>query len=250
MAIPLDPHVAVASPRVTARRRDNRFYTTMGVVAFVVAMVGFNSTGRNALAGTGSLTPIVQIHGALYLAWLILFIVQSRLIGGGRIALHRRLGVLGGALALAMIVVGYRAAIEATHRGFKVDRLNDPLAFLVFPLGDLLAFTVLIALALWFRKRPMAHKRLMLLATAGALMNAPMAHFFGDFPVFDTRPFVILLPMLLLLSASAVYDKRTLGKIHPVSLWGAIALFAYANLRAGLIGPSAAWHSFARWLVG
>jgi len=55
---------------------------------------------------------------------------------------------------------------------------------------------------------------------------------------------------VVLLSASAVYDKLTLGKIHPVSFWGAIALFVYANLRAGLIGPSAAWHSFAGWLVG
>jgi hypothetical protein len=250
MALPLDPHVAVSAPRVTTRRRDNRFYTTMGIVAFVVAMVGFNSTGRSALAGTGSFTPLVEVHGALFLAWLFLFIVQSRLIGGGRIARHRRLGVLGGALAVAMIVVGFRASIEAARRGFKIDRLHDPLAFLVFPLGDLAAFTVLVALALWFRKRPMAHKRLMLLATAGALMNAPLAHLIADFRVFDPMPFVILLPMLALLSASAVYDRVTLGKIHPVSLWGAIALFVFANLRAGLIGPSAAWHSFAGWLVG
>jgi hypothetical protein len=250
MTLPLDAHVTVASPRVAARRRDNRFYTTMGVVAFALAMIGFNSTGRSALAGTGSFTPLVEVHGALFLGWLILFIIQSRLIGGGRIALHRRLGVLGGALALAMIVVGYRASIEAARRGFKIDRLHDPLGFLIFPLGDLSAFTVLVALALWFRKRPMAHKRLMLLATIGALMNAPLAHLIADFRTFDTMPFVILPPMIALLSASAVYDKLTLGKIHPVSLWGAIALFVYANLRAGLIGPSAAWHSLAGWLVG
>src|SRR5689334_4608980 len=144
MTIPLEAPVASPSPRAVVRRRDNRFYTAMGVVAFVVAMVGFNSSGRRALAGTGSFTPMVEIHGALFLAWLILFIVQSRLVGAGRIALHRRLGVLGGALALAMIVVGLRASIEAARRGFKIDRLNDPLAFLVFPLGDLLAFAVLV----------------------------------------------------------------------------------------------------------
>jgi hypothetical protein len=250
MTIPLDTHLDVPSPRVTARRRDNRFYTAMGVVAFAVAMIGFNSSGRRAMSGTGTFTGLVLVHGALSLAWLFLFIVQSRLIGGGRIALHRRLGVFGGALASAMVVVGYLAAIEAARRGFRLDLAHDPLAFLVFPLGDLLSFAVLVALALWFRKRSMAHKRLILFATAGALMNAPMAHFIGDFRMFDATPFVILLPMLLLLSASAVYDKLTLGKIHPVSLWGAIALFVYANLRAGLIGPSAAWHSFAGWLVG
>ena len=247
MALPLDPHAAIASPRVTARRRDNRFYTSMGVVAFVVAMVGFNA----AIRGTsGTVAPMVRVHAALFTAWLLLFIVQSRLIGGGRVALHRKLGVFGAALAGTMIIVGFRVAIETARHGFKIDTLHDPLAFLVFPLGDLASFAVLVALAVWYRKRPMVHKRLMLLATAGALMNAPLAHFIAGFPVFDKAPFVILLPMVLLLSASAVYDKLTLGKIHPVSRWGAIALFVYANLRAGLIGPSAPWHSFARWLVG
>ena len=248
MALPLDPQAAaIASPRVTTRRRDNRFYTSMGVVAFVVAMVGFNATLRGA---TGSVRPLVGVHAALYTAWLLLFIVQSRLIGSGRVTLHRKLGVFGAALAATMVVVGVRVSIEAAQRGFKIDSRHDPLAFLVFPLGDLSAFAVLVALAIWYRKRPIVHKRLMLLATAGALMNAPLAHFIAGFPMFDKAPFVILLPMVVLLSASAVYDKLTLGKIHPVSFWGAIALFVYANLRAGLIGPSAAWHSFAGWLVG
>jgi hypothetical protein len=246
MALPLDPHAAIASPRVTARRRDNRFYTSMGVVAFVVAMVGFNATMRRT---TGTVTPIVLAHATLYTAWLLLFIAQSRLIGSGRVALHRRVGVLGAALAGTMVIVGFRVAIEAAQRGFKIDTLHDPLAYLVFPLGDLSAFAVLVALAIRYRKRPMVHKRLMLLATAGALMNAPLAHFIAGFHMFDKAPVVILLPMALLLSASAVYDKLTLGKIHPVSLWGALALFVYGNLRAAVIGPSAAWHSFAGWLV-
>jgi len=219
----------------------------MGVVAFVVAMVGFNATIRGT---TGPIAPLVRVHAALYTAWLVLFIAQSRLIGSGRIALHRRFGVFGAALALTMIVVGFRAALDAARRGFKIDARHDPLAFLVFPLGDLFAFAVFVALALWYRKRPMTHKRLMLFATCGALMNAPLAHFIASAPPLAAFPAIILVPMVLLLGASAVYDKLTLGKIHPVSLWGALALFVFANLRAGLIGPSAPWHSFARWLVG
>jgi hypothetical protein len=243
-----DEHLA--SPRAVQRRRDNRFYTTMGVVALVVALVGFNSTFRGTVTGRAEITPLVHLHGALFGAWLWLFIIQSRLIGSGRVALHRRLGVLGAGLALAMVVVGFTVSIAAAHRGFKIDRANDPLGFLVFPLGDLLAFTVLVGLAIWFRKRPMAHKRLMLLATAGTLMNAPLAHLIADFRALDGAPFAIIPPMILLLFASAVYDKLTLGRIHPVSLWGAIVLLLYNNLRAAAIGPSAAWHSFAAWLIG
>jgi len=243
----VEPHAAPVTHRADRRRRDSRFYSAMGIVAFVVALAGFNTSIRGT---TGEIALLVRIHGVLFTAWLVLFVAQSRLIASGRIALHRRLGVLGAALAATMIVVGYRAAIDAAHRGFKIDTARDPLAFLVFPLGDLLSFTVIVALAIWFRKRPMAHKRLMLLATCGALMNAPLAHFIAEVPALAPTPAVILLPMALLLGASAVYDKVTLGKIHPVSLWGALALFAYANLRAAVIGPSAAWHSLAGWLLG
>ena len=154
----------------------------------------------------------MRIHAVLFTAWLALFITQSRLVATGRIALHRRLGLLGAALASTMIVVGYRAAIDAAQRGFKIDIAHDPLGFLVFPLGDLLSFAVLVALALWYRKRPMAHKRLMLLATCGALMNAPLAHFLAGVPALAAIPPVILIPMVPLLGASAVYDKVTLGK--------------------------------------
>jgi hypothetical protein len=243
----VEPHVAPIAHRADRRRRDSRFYTAMGIVAFVVALVGFNGAVRGT---TGEIAALVRIHAVLFTAWLALFITQSRLVATGRIALHRRLGLFGAALAATMIVVGYRAAIDAARRGFKIDIAHDPLAFLVFPLGDLLSFAVLVALALWYRKRPMAHKRLMLLATCGALMNAPLAHFLAGVPALAAIPPLILLPMAPLLGASAVYDKVTLGKIHPVSLWGALALFIYANLRAAVIGPSAAWHSLAGWLVG
>jgi hypothetical protein len=37
--------------------------------------------------------------------------------------------------------------------------------------------------------------------------------------------------------------------MHPVSIWGGVLLFGWANLRAAVIGPSDAWHAFAGWLV-
>src|SRR5215207_3987147 len=240
MTIPLDARAAPPSPRVAARRHDNRFYTGMGIVAFAVAMIGFSDSLTGAATGSKTFTRLVHFHGALFGSWLVFFILQARLVATGRIAIHRRLGVLGAVLALSMLVVGYRTAIAAARHGYDLDRRNDPLGFMIFPLGDLLSFAILVGAALWFRKRPMAHKRLMLMATVGAMLNALFA---------ITAP-IILVPMLLLLFASAVYDKLTLGRIHPVSLWVAIALFVWGNLRAAAIRPSAAWHSLAGWLVG
>jgi hypothetical protein len=54
----------------------------------------------------------------------------------------------------------------------------------------------------------------------------------------------------MLLSLSAIHDRVAKGRVHPISLWVALALFVWSNLRAAVIGPSAAWHQFAGWLIG
>lgn len=246
----LEPHAETISPRALARQRDHWFYTAMGIVALLVAIIGFNASFRGALTGSKTFTRLVHIHGALFGSWLLFFIVQTRLIATGRVAIHRRLGIAGGLLALTMLGVGYRTSIVAARHGYDLSGAHDPLGFLVFPLGDLTSFAVLVGAALWYRKRPMAHKRLMLLATVGAMLNAPLAHLVATTPaLFAIKAPIILIPMIALFFASAVYDRITLGRMHPVSLWGGIALLVWANLRAGLIGSSAPWHAFAGWLV-
>ena len=45
------------------------------------------------------------------------------------------------------------------------------------------------------------------------------------------------------------YDRVSRGRIHPVSLWGGILLFAWAGVRGIVIGPSTAWHEFVAWLI-
>lgn len=237
------------STRVVTRKRDHRFYTTMGVVALLVAMIGFGNSLAGAATGSKTFTRLVHIHGALFGFWLVFFILQTRLIASGRIAIHRRLGVAGALLAVTMIGVGVRTSIVAARHGYDLDRRNDPLGFMVFPLGDLLAFAILVSAGIWFRKRPMAHKRLMLLATL-AMLNAPLAHLISTTPaLFAIKAPIILVPIVLLLSASAVYDKLTLGRIHPVSLWAALAMFVWTTMRAAVIGPSGAWHALAGWIV-
>jgi hypothetical protein len=243
---------AAAPAEAGARGRGRRFYTGMGVVAVLVVVVGFSGPMPGDVgdgSGRRAFSPQVRLHAALFGGWLALFIAQTRLVAMGRTALHRRLGIVASVLAVAMLAVGVPTAIAAARRGWPFD--GDPLGNLVHPLGDLVSFTVLVGVALWYRRKPDVHKRLMLLATAGALMNAPLAHMHARLPApLNANPLLFLLPMVLLLSASAVYDRVTRGRIHPVSLWGAVLLFAWGNVRELLIRPSSAWHQFAAWLVG
>jgi len=81
-----------------------------------------------------------------------------------------------------MIPLGYLTSIAMVRRGFdlsgdlRVD--HDPAYEVVFPLGDLFTFVVLLTAALSYRRHPDMHKRLMLFANI-ALMPAPLAHLIG-----------------------------------------------------------------------
>jgi hypothetical protein len=221
----------------------------MGLVAILVVVAGFGGSYWRMAAGTGSLAPIVRFHGMVFALWLVVYLAQTRLIAGRQVRWHRRLGYASIALAAAMVVLGYMTAIAGARRGFDLNFTGDPLGYMVFPLGGLVAFAALVAAALVYRRRAEVHKRLMLFATIGPLMNAPLAHLFAHTEVLRGKVPLFLAAMVALLVASAVHDRITRGRIHPVSLWVAIALFAWGNLQAAVIGPSAAWHRFAAWLI-
>jgi uncharacterized membrane protein YozB (DUF420 family) len=233
--------------------RGGNFYVAMSLIAFGIVAAGFGPAIADPSGRTAPISLAVALHGMIFTAWLVLFLAQSLLIKAGQVRMHRRLGLVGASLAVLMIVSGYRGAIAMARRGFDLSGdLNsaaDPLGFMVFQLGDLLAFGILVALAIVYRRRAESHKRLMLLATVGTLMGAPLTHVIGHYPILQTKAPLILVPLILLYSAHAVYDRITRGRIHPVSLWVAVALFVWANVRAAVIGPSAAWREFAAWLV-
>jgi hypothetical protein len=246
------------APVVTAReaRRlpvDRWFYIGMAICAIIVSVLGFAPSIVNTAARKTPPSSLVAAHGIVSAAWLLVFLAQTTLVATRRIPVHRRLGTAAVILAPVMIVLGYMTAIAMARRGFDssgdLHIEADPLLGLVNPLGDLLTFGILIAAGFWYRHRNDIHKRLMLFAIVGGLMPAPLAHLIGHSPWLREMGPIIVVPTLLSLFASAIYDRVSLGRIHPVSLWGAIAIFVWESLLNIVIGPSAAWHHFARWLV-
>jgi hypothetical protein len=53
----------------------------------------------------------------------------------------------------------------------------------------------------------------------------------------------------VLLAVLPIHDRLTSGRIHPVSLWGAILIFAVLTVFFLVIAPTPAWRDFAEWLV-
>ncbi len=89
------------------------------------------------------------------------------------------------------------------------------------------------------------------------LLEAPMARPFavlmtppgavGPPPVFVTLPPSFVIDLLLI--AFLIYDRRVLGRFHPVTIWGGIAIIAVQVLCVP-ISTSPAWIATAKAIAG
>lgn len=229
------------------------FFTGMALAMLAVATAGFAPSIAQASERRAPVSLLAAAHGMLSFAWLIIFLVQSRLIATARVVLHRRIGLAAAFVLALMIPIGFATTVVMVRRGYdlsgdlNIDR--DPLSQSVFPFGDLLVFTLLAMAAIGYRRRPEIHKRLMLFANI-SLMGAPLAHFIGHTPRLAAMPgAIIMVPMSLFLMAGVARDYWLMRKVRPLTTVLAGAMLLYGPLRAAVIGPSAAWHTFVTWLV-
>jgi hypothetical protein len=72
---------------------ERRYFTVMALVMIAIAIAGFLPALADPASRRAPLTPLAVVHGVVYLAWLVLFLVQSRLVATGHVAVHRRLGI-------------------------------------------------------------------------------------------------------------------------------------------------------------
>ena len=252
MTTAAQPAVAIKKPLPVAGVHDRQFYGTMAVAMGVTVFVGFSATyylrllggGPTATLTGGPFTALVHVHGALFTAWVLLFIVQTALISNRRVAVHRRLGVAGAVLAAAMVVAGASIAIVTAARGSAPPGMTA-VAFLVIPLFDLVLFTGFVSAALVMRRNKEAHKRLMLLAYV-SIITAAIARLPGVLPLGPPAFFGL---SLLFVIAGVIYDAVSRGRVHRVYLWGGAIIVLSIPLRLA-IATTGAWQAFANLLIG
>jgi hypothetical protein len=112
-------------------------------------------------------------------------------------------------------------------RGVPPDQLVERAAAVFWAAGTaIFSFAVLLAVAVWFRHRPEAHKRLMLLASLSIIQPA-VARIFRDWPVFGEFVnghfllFAVAVALLLLIPLP-VHDVATRRSVHPATLYGSL----------------------------
>lgn len=252
----------IGTVTLSSRTRGDRWFTAgvalllilLNVLAFAPSLV--DPSRRNAPL---PLTPLLVIHAVVSLAWLFLFLAQTTLVATSRVNIHRRLGVVGAALSVAVVVLGVLVVTAQAKRGFDlsgdisrlplpagVDGLSATVALLFFPVQ----FGLLVGAALWYRSRPRIHKRLMLFAALAGITPTPVAHLIGHW--VGPQPWAdILFPLsgLFFVSVIAVHERVTEGRVHPVTVWLGVLVIALERAVTLGLQRSEVWLSFSRWLV-
>jgi hypothetical protein len=108
------------------RSAERLFYLGLAAAIAAAVLLGFSRTFflrqwfPEWARAHGAPETIFYVHGVVFAAWFLLLLVQPSLVTAGRVDLHRRLGLLGAALAVA---VAARAAAEE-HRALRAR--GDP----------------------------------------------------------------------------------------------------------------------------
>ena len=231
------------------RTFDRRFFALTAIAFTLVVLAGFARTYylKPYFGGPPLPSLLVHLHGLLMTGWVALFATQVWLISSRQVRIHQRLGYAGVGLAALIVITGLVTAMRAGKYGSPSMPPDIPSqAFMAIPLFDLLLFSMLFGGAVYYRKRPAAHKSLMLLTAINflppAIARIPIAALQHLGPLwFFGFPTVLVLVCL-------VIDWRRRGQINPVFLTGSLLLIASYPIRMVLMG-SAAWMQFALWLT-
>lgn len=223
--------------RVTRRNRwlTDYFYFAMSLLIAAIVVVGFSRTVNPNLFHAAIPRPfLLWVHGAAFSTWVAFYIFQSALVRTHNVKLHRSLGWFGVGLGGLMVPLGFTIAIVMGRFDAVQLHLSDP-TFLSIPFYDMIAFGVLLTLAISWRRKPELHRPLLFLATC-CLLDAPFGR--SDF-IFYHYLFYPCLDAVMLLGV--VRDLVVNRRINSVYRYAMPALIAGQALTVYL------WHWNPAW---
>ena len=194
---------------------DRYFYFCMSLLIGVIVVWGFSKTINDNLFHPAIPRPfLLWVHGAVFFAWVAFYVSQSALVRTRNVKLHRLFGWFGVALGAVMVPMGIEISI-VTGR-FHAIQLHDPdPTFLSVPFSEMLVFPALVALAVYWRKKPEFHRRVLLIATC-MLLDAAFNRW--DFIFFNSRGFVFVNLVILLGVARDLLVNRRIHEVYRVAL--------------------------------
>ncbi|HEX4322887.1 MAG TPA: hypothetical protein VHZ52_18380 [Acidobacteriaceae bacterium] len=197
----------------SVRTRLPYFYFCMSLLIAGVVIYGFSHTIDHNLIHPHPPPPwILYLHAPVFCGWVLFFILQTVLVRTRNVRIHRTLGWFGSVLGTGLLVLGYATSTSMDRFAYRLTHDSSYAAFLSVQLNDLICFSVPFALAIYWRKRPEFHRRLMLVATC-ALVDAA----FGRIPWLPLMysPGGVDALILLGVARDLIVDRR----VHKVYLY-------------------------------
>ena len=169
---------AFAAPQ-QGGQRDRWFYSVAAFILLFFLVVGFQHFYLEGRGFDGNKVPsavlgVVLVHGLSLSLWVILFFVQSLLIGTKNKLLHMKLGwgaaVVGAVVAVSGPIV---AVVSVRLRGDMPIFGMSYSQFMLPMFAEMFAFAGFVLLGLSFRKTNLeAHRAMMVLATLAVISGA------------------------------------------------------------------------------
>jgi hypothetical protein len=224
----IDKEVSTSNPLKTFLSRY--FYLCMALVMAGLVVWGFSRTVNANLFHANPPRPwLLWAHGTAFSTWIVFFIVQSALVRLRKVAVHRFLGWFGAALATLMTVLGFTIAVVMARFDSVVLHQTGTGAFLSIPFADMILFGPLIAIAIYLRKRPEYHRRLIFMASC-QLMDAALGRFdfiFYHYLFYPGLDLLIVLGMLRDRVVDGRVNKAYLYALAPIIALQSLAVYAW-----------------------
>ncbi len=255
-----DASMSGAHP-VTAQP-GNRYLNRTLLVLIIIAMVGF--TMFSALQGFDfAAYPLAtHVHAISMASWLILLAVQTMLGSSGNIALHKRLGWLG--MALAIFIVG--SGITVSFTTLMVGRLPpffEAGYFFTLGLSNMVLFTLFVLGGVLTRSNTAWHRRFML-GTLLVVFEPVLGRILPFFVVpaiggpdnllpfleQNRMPFEVFRASvhLAIIALVMIGDRMVTGRFHPVFGLMLICVTAFYGV-VNFVGGSEFVETFANGLL-
>lgn len=231
--------VRTAAPR--------RLYVALALLAIAMAAVGFWPTYfGQVLAGTVDKPVFIHFHAAIYVGWLALFLTQATLAATGRVAAHMKLGRFAIGYGVLVVLAGLVAAFGMFALRVRAGDMLGAQRSLLGPLLDMLVFAPVLAAAIYYRRKPELHKRLMILATTALLIAAV-----GRMPFFGQPRNLLLVQLvwsapILIAMAHDFWRQRRISAVYAIGL---IVLAVQGPATRVPLRDTEAWGAITAWLA-
>lgn len=208
-----------------AQQRETRAFFLAHLTLLAIVLAGFARTFYlRGLFIPRPLPATLQWHGVALSFWFALAALQGLLAWIGRRDWHARLAWLAVAAVAGVLVTGF---LVNTGLAVQIRSANEPENMFIWAnYMSLLSFAVLVAAAVAKRRRPAAHRRLLLFASVSivgpAFARVAFWPWVGLGLVF--APALAAGGMLLLAAAAVAYDIATQRRVQAAT-WCGLAGF-------------------------